>query len=347
MVEHYIGIDLHKAFFQACAVDPFGTRCWEQRFETTGAGIAAFLERTPFQVMVAVEASGPTWSFVDQLHDHLARVVVVDAAKTRWRAGYAAKTDRLDARRLADALRRDSVVTIYYPPLAIRELRELCRYRRSLVQLRTGLKQRLQALLLRHGVVAPVGTLWSGRGARWLTALVLPGRAGESLGGLRHLLTATGTHLRDVERQVAAAAATDPIVGALQTLPGIGPVLGLTIRAEVGDISRFPDPPHLASYAGVVPRVSQSGARRPWTGAITKQGSPWLRWALIEAAMHGVNRQDPVGRWARRLALKNGALKTRVAVARALCGEIFAVWPRTDPLTASTVDKTMTPGVPS
>jgi transposase len=264
------------------------------------------------------------------LHGRFPRVVVVDAAKTRWKAGYAAKTDRLDARRLADALRRDSVATIYYPPPAIRELRELCRHRRSLVRTRTGIKQRLHALLLRHGVVAPaVSSLWQGRGARWLATLTLPGRAGDSLISLRHLLADVAGEVDAVEAEVTREGASDPIVGALQTLPGIGPVLGLTIRAEIGDIARFPDPPHLASYAGVVPRVSQSGLRRTWTGPITKQGSPWLRWALIEAAIHGITRADPVGRWARRLAVKKGALKTRVAIARALCEEIFAVWPRT------------------
>src|SRR5436305_344733 len=162
MVEHYIGIDLHKAFFQACAVDTLGARCWEQRFVTSPVGIAAFLTRTPTNVVVGVDASGPTWAFVDQLQGRLTRVVVVDAAKTRLKAGYAAKTDRLDARRLADALRRDSVATIYYPPPAIRELRELCRYRRSLVRTQTGIKHRLQALLLRQGVVTPASTLWQG-----------------------------------------------------------------------------------------------------------------------------------------------------------------------------------------
>ena len=330
MEEHYIGVDLHKAFFQVCAVDSFGQRCWEDRFPTTPGGIAAFLGRTRAGVTVGVEASGPTWNFVDRLQGRLAQVVVVDAAKTRWKAGYAAKTDRLDARRLADALRRESVVSIYYPPPAIRDLRELCRYRRSLVRTQTGLKQRLQALLLRHGVVEPAGsTLWAGQGARWLTGLALPGRAGESLVGLRQVLAAVAQQVLTVEREVVREGAGDPIVIALQTLPGVGPVLGLTLRAEIGEITRFPDPPHLASYAGVVPRISQSGLRRARAGAITKQGSPWLRWALIEAAIHGVNRADPVGRWARRLAVKKGALKTRVALARALCEDIFRVWPRT------------------
>ena len=63
MVEQYIGVDLHKAFFQACAVDAVGMRCWEDRFATTPAGVATFLARTVTDVMVGVEASGPTWNF--------------------------------------------------------------------------------------------------------------------------------------------------------------------------------------------------------------------------------------------------------------------------------------------
>ena len=125
--EDYIGVDLHKAFFQACAVAPDGMRRWEARFPRTAVGFAAFGERCHADSAVAVEASTPTWHFVDQITPQVGRVVIVDAFKTRLKAGYAAKTDRLDARRLADALRRDSIVSIYYPPPAIREWRELCR----------------------------------------------------------------------------------------------------------------------------------------------------------------------------------------------------------------------------
>ena len=94
-----------------------------------------------------------------------------------------------------------------------------------------------------------------------------------------------------------------------------------------GTIARFPDGPHLASYAGLVPRVARSGGRR-WTGHITKAGSPWLRWVLVEASVHQFRRQDRFGRWARRLALKIGRLRARVAVARALCDEVVTAWPR-------------------
>src|SRR5438477_1103085 len=122
-------------------------------------------------------------------------------------------------------------------------------------------------------------------------------------------------------------AATDPIAAVLDRQPGFGPVFSVTLRAEVGTISRFPDGRHLASYAGLVPRVERSASRQ-WSGRITKTGSPWLRWILIEAAIHQFRRQDDFGSWARRLAIKTGMLKARVAVARALCTEVFAAWPR-------------------
>lgn len=178
MEREYIGIDLHKAFFQVCAVSGSGERQWEQRWPTNETGIAGLPTRCGPQSHVAVEASSPTWAFVDRIVDQVGAVQVVDSRKTRLKAGYAAKTDRLDAQRLADALRRVSVVGIYYPPPAIRDLRELCRYRCQLARLQASIKQRIHALLLRHGVTVPVKSLFTTRGTTWLDALTLPGWVG-------------------------------------------------------------------------------------------------------------------------------------------------------------------------
>jgi transposase len=325
-MEHYIGIDLHKAFFQACAVTSFGERLWEDRFPRTHVGIAAFAARTPRPCAVAVEASGPTWAFADAVAGGVDQLVIVDAAKTRLRAGYVAKTDRLDARRLADALRRESVVSIYYPSPAVRELRELCRYRRALSRSQAGLKQRVHALLLRQGVEVPaVSDVFGVAGRAWLDAVALPPRAAQSLAGLRALLHDLRMRLADIEQQIVCEVQRDPVAQRLDAIKGIGPVLALSLRAEIGTIERFPDGAHLASYAGLVPYVSQSAARCRY-GRITKLGSPYLRWALIEAAMYAVRRTDRYGRWARRLALRKGLVKARVASARVLCDEIVTVW---------------------
>jgi transposase len=324
MTEQYIGVDLHKAFLQACAVDARGRRLWECRFERTPAGLAEFVGRCGPTSAVAVEASTPTWHFADAVASAVGVLAIVDPVKTRLKAGYAAKTDRLDAQRLADALRRESVVGIYYPPVAIRELRELCRSRHAFVKARTTLINQLRAVLLRQGI-ADARRLARTADDSWVLTFPVPPRAAASIATLREVLTVVRRATARVEAEVRHVAATDPVAQQLQTLCGIGPLLAVMIRAEIGEIHRFPTGAHLASYAGLVPRVDASAGR--WrTGRITKRGSPWLRWALIEAAIHGTRRTDRVGRWGRGLAVRKGALKARVALARVLCEEIHRHW---------------------
>src|SRR5687767_7468702 len=222
MRDQYIGIDLHKAFFQACAVSPTGDRIWEGRFPRTAAGLEALTARCTPRTALAVEASTPTWHFADALVGAVGDLRIVDPLKTKLKAGYAAKTDRLDARRLADALRRDSVVGIYYPPLAIRELRELCRTRHALVQVRTALINRLRAQLLRQGIT-DARRLAKTRDDGWLAELSLPPRAAAGVARLRQVLRVVRTEAAQAEAEVRAASETDPIAITVQQVRGIGP----------------------------------------------------------------------------------------------------------------------------
>src|SRR4026209_1678541 len=263
MTREYIGIDLHKAFFQACAVAGGGERLWEGRFARSADGIAAFRQRGIGEVhAIAVEASGPTWTFVDALAPSGARICVVDPRKTQlkagvaaktdrlggpgaeWKAGVAAKTDRLDARRLADALRRDSVVSIYVPPPAIRELREVCRGRHQLGRLRPRLAQVIRALLLRCDAGDPPGTqLYAPKALAWLDHVTLRPDAQAALRRLVTAYRAVHTEAQAADTAVRTRAATDPIATALDAMVGVGTVLALTLRAEIGDIARFPGGP--------------------------------------------------------------------------------------------------------
>ena len=326
MEQQYIGIDLHKASFHACAIAGDGSRRWEDVFPRTAAGVAQFVARGIAGAQLAVEASGPTWTFVDAVTAHGAHACVVDSRKTKLKAGFAAKTDRLDARRLADALRRHSVVSVYVPSVAIRELRELSRGRQQVVRLRTRIVQALRALLLRMNVSdPPVRTLTSRTGLAWLTSVHLGASSEMVLRRLERLLHATHVEVQAADAAVRAAAGDDPIAIALRGLPGVGPVLSVVLRAEIGTIERFPRGPSLAAYAGIVSRVHASGGHTR-QGAITRDGSPWLRWALIEVAMRAMKRPDARGRWARRLALRKGIKIARVGLARRLCDEIVQTW---------------------
>jgi transposase len=219
-------------------------------------------------------------------------------------------------------------VSIYIPPPEIRALREVCRGRHQLVRLRTRLAQMIRALLLRHDAGEPPGTsLYAPRALAWLTQVSLPTDAERQLRRLEQLYRAVHTEAQAADAEVKQRAAVDPIACALETLMGVGPVLALTIRAEIGDIHRFAHGPALACYAGVVPKVDRS-ANRVYHGHITRTGSPWLRWALVEAARHAIKRSDAVGRWARRLAVKKGIAKARVALARVLCDDVITTWPK-------------------
>lgn len=219
MERQYIGVDLHKGSFQACALSSDGTRQWEAKFPRTGEGLAAFAARGIRGGHVVVEATGPTWAFVDAVQAAGAEVCVVDPRKTRLKAGYAAKTDRLDAQRLADALRRGSVVSISIPPPAIRELRDLTRGRQQIVRVRTRLVQAIRALLLRHDVPDPTRSkLTNVAGLKWLALQHLTGDAEETLRRLERLLRAVHVEAQHADARVRERAASDAIARGLSQL---------------------------------------------------------------------------------------------------------------------------------
>jgi transposase len=111
----------------------------------------------------------------------------------------------------------------------------------------------------------------------------------------------------------------------LMTAPGIGWVLGYTIAAEIGDITRFPTPKKLVGYTGLCPTVDQSGGH-DWRGELTKNGPKYLRWALIEAATHAARHpvyRDRYQRTKTRLGKQRGAKVARVDIARQLAAAIW------------------------
>ncbi len=117
-------------------------------------------------------------------------------------------------------------------------------------------------------------------------------------------------------------AAADPRVLLLRTIPGIAELLGLTIAAEIGHVARFGSPRKLIGYAGLAPRVSQSGDRSR-TGALSKAGSRTLRWAAAEAAQHAWRPNNPWHQLYTDLAKRAGKNPAKAAVARKI---LIAAW---------------------
>jgi transposase len=143
-----------------------------------------------------------------------------------------------------------------------------------------------------------------------------------ALDGHLRLLAAVEREIEKADKLLGKARAGSKEAELLETIPGVGPILALTILAEIGDVERFHSAKHLSSYAGLVPSTRQSGetARH---GHITKQGSAWLRWALVEAAIHASMRPGPLKNQYMKLKRRKGGKIARVAIARKLATYIY------------------------
>src|SRR3954470_3322762 len=190
---------------------------------------------------------------------------------------------KIDAWVLAELSRRDLVPAIWLPAPGVRGERERARWRLHLVRHRTALTNRIHATLLAFGHPCPVSDLFGVAGRRLLDGLGLPEPwAGDVVAALR-LIDILDGEIDDCQAALRREGADHRYVPTLMTAPGIGPVLGYTIAAEIGDITRFPTPKKLVGYTGLCPSVDQSGGH-DWRGSLAKNGPKYLRWALIEAA---------------------------------------------------------------
>jgi transposase len=234
---------------------------------------------------------------------------------------------------LAELSRRDLVPAIWLPDPAVRAERERARWRLHLVRHRTALKNRIHATLLAFGHPCPVADLFGAAGRRLLAGLALPEPwAGDVAAALR-LIDSLDAEIDGCEAALRTAGADHPYVPLLTTAPGIGPVLGYTIAAEIGDIARFPTARKLVGYTGLCPTVRQSG-RTDHRHSLAKNGPKYLRWALIEAATHAARHpcyRDHHQRTKQRLGRQRGARVARVEVARKLTEAIWYMLTRQQP----------------
>jgi transposase len=255
------------------------------------------------------------------------------------------KTDAVDARTLAHLLRTDLLPEAYIAPRELRELRDLLRHRVALTRIRSALKQRVGAILAKHGIARPYSNLFGPGGLRFLDELELREGPRRRLDSLLSLIGDFDREIDATSREIDQRAKADPYVEVLCQIRGIGRYIAMLVIAEVGDIGRFPSARHLCAWAGLTPTVRSSDGRAR-LGHITGQGSPALRWALVEAAQHAGRGGGPLRDAYERITKRRGKSVAKVAVARkilTLCfyglrdGEIRCLAPRAKARTIRTV----------
>jgi len=317
-MRRWIGLDLHKRFVHACGLDEAGQVVLRLEVRCTRQALLAFARRDlrP-EDEVAVEATTNTWAVVDLLRPFVARVVVSNPLQTRAIASAKVKTDKIDARVLADLLRCRYLPEVWQPEAQTRLWRRLTHRRSSLVADRTGMKNRLHAVLAERLIEVPGSRLFSSKGLAWLAGLELDAEGRSRIDSDLRLLAAVEAEITALDQQLAELAYPCEDTRLLMTLPGFDVTVAMGLLAAWGEPARFKDGAHAASYLGIVPSTRQS-AERCYHGPITKRGRSHARWLVIQAAQHLDRHPGPLGAFFRRLAKKKGRNIAVVAVARKL-----------------------------
>jgi transposase len=323
----YAGLDLSRKRLDVCVLDVDGVTVAELAAPPDRDGLSALVGR--LQPLGAIRAAIESMNGARFVHDELERlgwdVEIADAQKTKGLAPLACKTDRIDARVLAQLSRRALVPAIWLPDPAVRAERERARFRLHLVRHRVALKNRIHATLIAFGKPCPVSDLFGAKGRELLDRLDIPEPWRGTIDASLRLIDDLDRQTAECERELRRLGADHRYIPLLTTIPGIAWVLGYTIAAEIGDIERFPSPTKLCGYTGLCPRVYQSGGtdRR---GGLVKNGPKYLRWALIEAAQHAARspHYKPLyDHTKQRLGRNRGSKIARITVARKLAEAIW------------------------
>ena len=243
------------------------------------------------------------------------------------------KTDQIDASVLAHLARMNYIPKAYAASKEMRDLRQLLRHREWMVNQRSKAKNRIHAVLAAYNLVSPVTDLFGVAGREYLHEMMdkeLRPSARQVVADHLALLDHLGERIRSLEKSISLNEKQDHSVNLLKSMPGVGRLIALIILAEVGDIRRFHSPKALCSWAGLTPRVHNSDAVVQH-GHITKEGSRYLRTAMVRAATVSCRVSPKWYRVHEHLALRCGRRAARVAVARRLLSVIYYMWKRDQP----------------
>lgn len=279
---------------------------------------------------LAMEATTNTWAVADVLRPYVQEIVIGNPLRTRAIAEAKVKTDKVDARVLAELLRADYLPAVWQPDADTQRLRRLTHRRAALVSDRTRLKNRLHSIL-HHGLIPlPKIDLFSRAGRGWLRELALPEMEAAARDSDLRLLEATEQEIVQIEQTLVAQAWQDQNVRLLMTIPGIDYTVAQTCLAAIGDVSRFANAKKLTSYLGLNPSTRQS-ANHCVHGPITKQGNAHARWLLVQAAQHLGIYRGPLGHTMRNIIRRKNRKVAVVACARKLAVLVWHVLTSREP----------------
>lgn len=320
----YIGMDLHKKYLQIAALDENGKLIRNSRIDNDLVEVGKFFKDINNEnPKVVMESSGVWYNIYEYIskQKHL-DVVLSNPVKTKAIATAKIKTDKIDALKLADLLRGGYIAECYIPDKETMGLRELVRHRLALVKMRTKMKNKIHSIILMKGVRITGVHPFTRKHIEKLKEI-----KDYRIDGYLRIIESLDSEINDVSRKIKLCVNENDIAKLLMTIPGIGYYSALLIVSEIGgDINRFPDSHHLCSYAGLVPSTHSSGGIT-YHGSITKTGSRYLRWVMVECVRAHIRnyKNTSITRFYERLAKIKGNSKAVVAAASKLLKVVYWV----------------------
>jgi transposase len=312
-----IGLDIHRGFCEVAIAEDGRVRP-ARRIGTAPVELEAFAASLAPGDVVTLEATGNAAAIARILAPH-ARVVLANPKATKAATRLRAKTDRIDARTLAQLLASGFLPDVWMPDETTAALRRQVSRRAHLVKQRTKAKNQVHAALIRNLVGRPPASdLFGRRGRAWLAGVELPADERDGVEASLRVIDFLDAEVARLDAILAAAVLGSADMRRLMTLPGVSATTAATLAAVIGDVRRFPAPGRLVAYLGLDPRVSQSGEDAARHGRISKQGASVARHVLVEAAWVASRAPGPLRAFAQRVAARRGWNVAIVAVARKL-----------------------------
>jgi len=316
-----IGCDFHPGFQQIAIFDKGTGEVEEKRLQHRAEAEEFYGSLAGQEVRVGMEACGHYPWFERLLAERGFELWFGDAAQVRASVVRKQKTDRRDAEHLMELLREGRFPRIWVPSLEVRDVRQLLVHRHKQVQARTRTKNQLQAMALSHGVQKK-HKLWTQAGRPELEQLPLLPYASERRRRLLQALDGLEVEIDELNRRVEEEVRKRPEAVRLMTHPGVGPVTALAMVLTLGPAERFESAKQVGSYFGLIPSEESSGGKQR-LGRISKQGSSFLRFLLVEAGQTAARYDPQLKRFYKRLAVRKNRGVAKVAVARKLATRMY------------------------
>jgi transposase len=314
----HIGLDVHLSFCEVAIREDGKTRS-AGRIATDRAALELFAGSLSPTDEVAMEATGPAMEIARIISPHVARVVVANAQDVRAISHARVKSDRFDARTLAELLSAGMLEEVWIPDAETQALRRRVARRAALVRQRIRAKNEIHATLARCLLGrSPVSDLFGRRGRAWLDTQQLGEEEAETISGCLRQIDFLDAEVALIDRRLCEWTASSRDARRLMSIPGVGSGVAVTLMAAIGDISRFSSARQLVAYLGLDPKVRQSGDEPARHGRISKRGNVQARSVLVEAAWVALRQPGPLRAFGERVRARKGAQVAAVAVARKL-----------------------------